>query len=97
MHYILMLIVIALNGPFLTIQTDAPRHLYVELTPEGGAVLASPTIFEFDLTPDATFGTQINAHGPGRIRVRVWRSDGGTEPTDEQVIELPTHRYYLPL
>jgi hypothetical protein len=85
------------NGLILSIQTDTPRHLYVQLDASGGAVLNAPQIYEFDLQPGETFTRIIPAYGPGTITASVWEDDGGIGPAASATVQLPTHRLYIPL
>ena len=85
------------NGLTLSIQTDAPRHMYVQLDTDGGAVLNAPQIYEFDLQPGETFTRIIPAYGPGTVTARVWVSDGDKDPVAAQTAALPTLRVYVPI
>lgn len=85
------------DGLRFVVQSDAPRHFYVQLDPVGGATIQSPIIYEFDLDAGESFGRVVSVSGPGSVAVRVWASDGGEDPVAEQVVVLPTRRTYLPL
>ncbi len=82
-------------GVLFVIQSDTPRHLYVQIDSAGGARLQSATIYEYDIGAGELFGRTIEAYGPGSVRVRVW--DGGADPSADTTFQLPTMRTYLPL
>jgi hypothetical protein len=85
------------GGAQFTLTSNTPTHVYVQLDPEGGAVLSSPTIFELDMVAGETFARTIAVHGPGSVRVRVWTNDSGEAASADQVIALPTLRQYVAL
>ena len=82
-------------GLFFVVASDAPRHLYVQIDGEGGATIQSAAIYEYDIGAGELFGHQIEASGPGAVRVRVW--DGDTAPAADTTFPLPTVRVYVPL
>ena len=87
------------DGHFFYIQSDTPQHCYIEITPSGGAQLVTTSYissyYEVDIAPGEMFGRSIVAYGPGEVTIRVWAGD--QEPSAVHVIELPTHRVYMPL
>ena len=82
-------------GVLFVIASDAPHQLYVQIDSVGGARIQSPTIYIYAIGADELFGRNIEAYGPGSVRVRV--GAGETDPIADATYQLPAYRVYMPL
>jgi hypothetical protein len=83
-------------GVFFIVAADAPHQVYIQVDPEGGAHLQSPTFYTPTLGAGELFGGRIEAYGLGSVRVRVWTNTGNA-PDADATYRLPTYRTYLAL
>jgi hypothetical protein len=83
-------------GVLFVIASDAPHDLYIQIDGAGGARIQSPTVYTYAIGADEGFARNIEAYGPGSVRVRVWTNTGNA-PDADATYQLPTHRYYLAL
>jgi hypothetical protein len=83
-------------GVLFVIASDAPHDLYVQIDGAGGVSIQSPTIYTYAIGAHEGFARNIEAYGPGSVRVRVWASDTGSAPDADATYQLPTHYFYVP-
>ena len=83
-------------GVLFVIASDAPHDLYIQIDGAGGARIQSPTVYTYAIGAGELFGQNIEAYGPGSVRVRVWATDTGSAPDADATYYLPTHRFYVP-